>query len=226
MKTQLLIFSMFLLSWQLVMGQSFFKKHSVYLESNFGVVNGNMLKSPVDMGWCFECWLEVQEQIPKLGKTYGVGVEVGFGKRNAIGLGLQVSEIRFDQKQIDRLDFPTRLDNIFTVSVENRYRGWYLVHRIKLLHGKHIEFSFHYGLLYDKLINMSEDYYPRFDFQEHGISSLVKIETAFKVGKRSAILISPIFRLALKNYNYPDSNEEKYLPYGAGLTIGWRSQII
>ncbi len=226
MKTILAVFIGFLLASQLAIGQSFFKKLDLSLEANFGVVNGNMLNRPVDMGWCFECRIEAQEQIPKIGRMYGVGAEVGIGRRHAIGLGLQVNEIRFDQKQIDRTLLPTTPDDIYTISVENRCRGWYLLHRIKLLHGKCVEFSLRNGLLYEKLVNMNEDYYPSFDFQKRGISYLGKIETAFKVGKRSAILISPIFRLALKNYNYPDSNEEKYLPYGAGLTIGWRSQII
>ena len=224
MKTRLSLFAVLLLASQLVMGQLGFKKLNLSLETNFGVFNGNMLNSPVDMGWCFECWIEAQEQIPKTGKTYGIGTELGFGKRHALGLGIQISEIRFDQKQIDRLIIGNNAEDIKTISVENWYRGWYLQHGLKLLHGKRVELSIRNGLLYERLMNSNYNY-TRFFLQKRSISYLGKVEVEFKIGKRGSVLLSPIFRLALRNYNHSDSNEEKYLPFGAGLTIGWRSHI-
>lgn len=225
MQTSISIVVVLLACWQLVEAQSISKKMQFSWQGNFGIVNGNMMNTPVHIYWIEEekCrQLRPFEQSPKLGLAYGLGINVSFTRTNAIGLGMQTGNLNFEQQLIN--ESSTVKETSKAVDVNNRYRGWYLFHQLKLLHGNIATFSICNGLMYEKLI-FSEAGCLDYQLRKKGISYIGKVEVAFKFGKILEFLVSPNFRLALKEYNHSNYLIGKYLPKGAGVSAGWHIYI-
>lgn len=225
MKTRLsLLFVCPILVLQIGFSQKSLPKRVFLIDIDAGIFNGNILGSPVQLGGgCPGCSIIVDEQIPLRSINLGIGIEVGLGGSNFVGIGYQFNEIRFIQK-MEVISFPGGSFRYKENKVSKDYKGLYLAHRLKILHGKRMVMSLRNGLKFDHLIGTTEGYIG-LDFRRHNFSYFASFEIAYHIGQRNEFLFLPNFRLAIRKYNNSFS-DDKYYPYGLGLSIGWRSQII
>lgn len=192
----------------------------LYIFTDLGVVNGDMLHNPVDVTQCFECFPTV-ENIPKLGIRWNLGLEVRIGKRSYVGAGYMANKIEYTERTPDIWDIE---GNYHYQDIEFKFRGAILQYRYALLQRNNWQLSPVIGMQYDKFNDEDNNYgYPV--LKTHNYSAYAKMEVAIPVGIWNQITLSPIFKIAVKRYNNFDL-PEKFLPIGYGLMMGWRVKMV
>jgi|GEM_PF-6536316 len=213
-------FLFFLLLANQAFCQRFNYNSRLSLFSEAGLVNTDMLHNPVDVTPCFECF-GAEEIIPRTGMRWSIGAEVRVGKRGYIGAGY----LKYKTKYTER--YPNLFDisgNYYYLDVEFKFRGAMLQYRYAMLQRNNWQFAPTLGVQYDKYNDDDNNWgYPL--LRDHSYSVYFKMGFSLPVGKWNQFTIDPIFNMALRPYN-EGYWSEKYLPFGYGLLLGWRTKLI
>jgi hypothetical protein len=213
-------FFFFLLMANQAFCQRFNYDSRLSLFSEIGLLNTDMLHSPVDITPCFECF-GAEEIIPRTGIRWSIGAEIRVGKRSYIGAGYMANRTKYTERTPNIWDIH---GSYFYEDVAFKFRGAILQYRYALLQRNGWQFSPTLGLQYDKN-HSDKDYWGYHQLRGHSYSAYVKLGFSLPVGKWNQLTLDPIFKMAIRRYD-KDYYSQKYFPFGYGLLIGWRTKLI
>jgi hypothetical protein len=193
------------------------------VELGLGLVNGGCFRPYPKFDGCHECELKILEHQGLPGLATNVAASIGIDRRNSIGMGFLLNQVRFEQGKMKtgqsigvQLGFSTfQLD----------YLSWQFSHSYRLLSGKKLELALSNGIMYEHLLKATLDKSVATEFREKNLSLVLKLEFHLKMDKRNKLVFSPIAILPLNDYQNSEYIKTDYRPFRHGLTIGWRSLL-
>lgn len=194
---------------------------SLSIFTDIGLINSDAINWPVGFLTCYECYTTIVEQLPKPSLRYSIGAEVRIGKRHFLSGGFLNNSIKFDSRSLYLLGNSGNGD---LNEMKLKYRGAQLLYRLVLAQNGAMQFSFAVGAQYDKFKGSNRRYWI-IPLWKHNYSGILKTEFAFEVGEWNQFTISPLFKMAIKRYD-ARKIDDKFLPFGYGLMMGWRTKLV
>lgn len=220
MKTLFTTLIFAVLSLNIASSQTLHHNSRLSLTSDIGFVNSDILHNPVRIVSCFECFGALEEVIPKPSVRWSMGMEVRLGKSHYIGAAYMVNRIKYDERYVYFFGFESSAFE----EVNIKYQGAQLLYMLALVQNDAVQFSLAAGAQYDNF-KLPNKHYWLDSMREDNFSGLLKIEFAFSAGGWNQFTLSPLFKMAIKSYNDTEY-QDKFLPFGYGLMMGWRMKLI